>query len=60
MNLFRITPQTSTGKHLVVLDVNEAIHCMVLSLDQIEDLETKMTDIIKQLQDYRMKQNIEL
>ncbi len=57
MNLFRITPQTNTGKHIVVLDVNEGIHCMVLSLDQIEDLEIKMIDIIKQLQNYRIKQN---
>ena len=30
-----------------------------LTLDQIEDLETNLTDIIKQLQDYRLGQNHE-
>lgn len=30
-----------------------------LTLDQIEDLEINLTDIIKKLQDYRMKQNHE-
>lgn len=29
----------------------------ILTSDQIEDLEINLTDIIKQLQDYRMKQN---
>jgi hypothetical protein len=28
-----------------------------MTLDEIEDLEINLTDIIKQLQDYRMKQN---
>lgn len=30
-----------------------------LTLDQIEDMELNLTDIIKQLQDYRMRHNHE-
>ncbi len=34
----------------------QLVRCNNMTLDQIEDLEINLTDIIKQLQDYRMKQ----
>jgi len=45
----------------VYININKAIFTDVVnvSLDQIEDLELDLTNIVKQLQDYRIKHNHE-
>ena len=52
--------------NIIINPANEDLHalcccnkinlCGLMTLDQIEDLEINLTDIIKQLQDYRLAQ----
>ncbi len=52
--------QVTSSPHAFILSINgnsqlKFQYDFVASLNQMEDLETDLTDIIKQLQDYRMK-----
>jgi len=46
-------------KNAIKICVNELCVIEWMTNDEIEDLEINLTDIIKQLQDYRMEQNHE-
>jgi hypothetical protein len=60
LELTKISPMQ--GKHIVKILTEHESMIMVtfeyLSLDQIEDLELNLTNIIKQLYDYRQKHNV--
>ena len=43
-------------KHYVCF-CDRKFECAKLTLDEIEDMELYLTDVIKQLQEYRIKQN---